>query len=170
MFCGNCGKFVEEGSKFCTNCGQRVTAIDSNLINEEPNVSNNTNPINMGNTNNNHNKISYEDEVVCKTQDKVNVWLLILGFLFPLIGLILFIALRKETPKKANAIGIAALIGFVLGFIISIIVVIGLTNSTFKKFYEDYNYYDDSYYYYDDYEEFDELEYEFEKFYEENKI
>ncbi|MDR2156669.1 MAG: zinc ribbon domain-containing protein [Clostridiales Family XIII bacterium] len=47
----------------------------------------------------------------------------ILGFFFPLIGLILFLVWRKDKPKKAKSCGIGALIGFVLQIILYILVV-----------------------------------------------
>lgn len=183
MFCGKCGKFVEEGNKFCTGCGEKITPIGSNPICEQGNANINTdtsvNPIDLGSNNqekDNYNKLNYEDEVVCKTQDKVNVWLVILGFLIPLVGLILFISLKKNTPKKANAIGIAALIGFVLRFIISIFAVIFVmivTFASFDSYYNDYDNYKDDYYYYEDYDfdyedELDKLEKELDRHY--NKI
>ena len=42
----------------------------------------------------------------------------IAGFLFPLIGLILFIVWRKNKPSAARIAGIAAIIGFVLNIIV----------------------------------------------------
>lgn len=39
----------------------------------------------------------------------------ILGFLFPLVGLILFIVWKKDRPKASKGAGLGALIGFVLG-------------------------------------------------------
>lgn len=185
MFCGNCGKLVEEGNKFCTGCGQKITPIGSNPISE--NVINNSSDINEVNgpikTNtkkieeNNYNKLNYEEDVVCKTQDKVNVWLVILGFLIPIVGLILFVTLRKNTPKKANAIGISVLISFIFNLILGIIIVIYVSFMTIYSLDNyDYNYdydYDyDEYYYenYDDEYDLNKLENELNKYYNENKI
>lgn len=186
MFCGKCGKFVEEGNKFCTGCGEKVTPINSNYINEvQPSIneSTSTNPIDLGKSNqgnSNYDNLNSEDEVVCKTQDKVNVWLVILGFFIPVVGLILFVTLKKNTPKKANAIGIAALVGFVLGIILSVVVIVFIvimTASEYYNYYDDYNDYYDNYYndyhYYDDYdfeEQINKLEKEFDKYYNENRI
>ena len=176
MFCGSCGKFIEEGSKFCTGCGQKVTPIGSRPIEEITSVTTNPDPINTGSNNTN-----YQDDVVCKTQDKVNVWLVIVGFLIPIVGLILFITLKKKTPKKANAIGIAALVATILSVVAFIAVIIfvgymfvGLSEVYNLDSYDNY-YYDDDYYYYEDYEyDFDEelnkLEDELDKYYQENTI
>lgn len=182
MFCGKCGKFVEEGNKFCTGCGEKITPIGSNVVSEQENaninVGTSTNPIDLGDNkqkSDSYNKLNYEDKVVCKTEDKVNVWLVILGFLIPLVGLILFISLKKNTPKKANAIGIAALIGFVLGFVLTIIALIFVFIIAASNYSEYYDRYEDDYYYNEEYDydydfEFDRLEEELEKYYNENKI
>lgn len=45
----------------------------------------------------------------------------VLGFLVPLLGLILFLVWREEKPKDAKAAGIGGLIGFVGNIILSII-------------------------------------------------
>ena len=54
-------------------------------------------------------------------EDKVSVWLCVLAFLIPLFGLIYWAIKREETPKKANAVGITALISWVAGIIMSVI-------------------------------------------------
>ena len=45
----------------------------------------------------------------------------ILAFLFPVIGLILFLCFQKTTPVRAKAIGKWALIGFIVGVALSIL-------------------------------------------------
>lgn len=40
-----------------------------------------------------------------------------LAFLFPIVGLILYCVMIGKTPKKANKIGLFALIGFVIGLV-----------------------------------------------------
>lgn len=53
--------------------------------------------------------------------DNPSTGLNILSFFFPLIGLILFIVYHGKTPTKANAIGKWALIGFLVGSLLSVI-------------------------------------------------
>ena len=141
MFCEHCGNFIDEGSRFCNICGKRVAPEDSNPIDEGEEITSNPDPI-SSNGNNRNNNFSNKNDVVYKTQDKANIWLVIIAFFIPIVGLILFVALKKNTPKKANAIGIAALIGFVLGFIISIFAVIFVMIVTFASFDSYYNDYD----------------------------
>ena len=53
--------------------------------------------------------------------DKRSVGLNIVGFLFPLIGLILFLCLKKDTPVRAKSIGKWALIGLILAIVLGVI-------------------------------------------------
>ena len=53
--------------------------------------------------------------------DEVSVPLCILSFLIPLFGIIYWPLKYKETPKKAQACGITALISWALGIFISLI-------------------------------------------------
>ena len=58
---------------------------------------------------------------VSQQEDKPSTGLNILAFLFPVIGLILFLCFQKTTPVRAKAIGKWALIGFVVGAALSIL-------------------------------------------------
>ena len=48
-------------------------------------------------------------------EKKASFWWGVLGFFFPLIGLILYIVWNKTEPEKAKKVGIGALIGFLSG-------------------------------------------------------
>lgn len=50
--------------------------------------------------------------------DKSSVGLNILSFFIPIVGLILYFTMKAKTPIKAKAIGISALIGFILNLIL----------------------------------------------------
>lgn len=58
---------------------------------------------------------------VNQQEDKTSTGLNILAFLFPLVGLILYLCFQKTTPVRAKAIGKWALIGFVVGVALSIL-------------------------------------------------
>ena len=47
--------------------------------------------------------------------DTTTVLFCILGFCFPIVGLILYLVLMNDKPASAKAAGIGALIGFILG-------------------------------------------------------
>ena len=53
--------------------------------------------------------------------DEINVGLCILAFLVPLFGIIYWPVKYKETPKKAKACGVTALISWGVGILFSII-------------------------------------------------
>lgn len=172
MFCRNCGKMVEDGNKFCTGCGTKVIPIGAKgpgeIVQQESPIQMKHSPV----ENQSNSYVAGEvrnDNIQIERQDKVNVWLVILGFLIPIAGLILFLSLHKKMPKRANAIGIAALIGFMLFFVLLIFAVyyITLMIITDDYFYPETDYNDyhhgiynedyDDYYerYYEDY--YDEL-------------
>ena len=48
------------------------------------------------------------------SNDKPSVGLNIVAFFFPLIGLIMYLAVKEEKPKRASSIATAAWIGFVV--------------------------------------------------------
>ncbi len=91
MFCPNCGNQTSGNADVCLYCGSLLK--------------NNTA---MNNYNNGGN-------------DKSNVGLNLISFFVPLIGLILYITLKKDTPIKAKSCGKSALFGFISGIVISIV-------------------------------------------------
>ena len=49
--------------------------------------------------------------------DSSSIGFALLGFFIPLVGLILYLAWRKETPLKARSAGTGALIGFMVSIL-----------------------------------------------------
>ncbi len=58
---------------------------------------------------------------VNQQEDKPSTGLNILAFLFPLVGLILYLCFQKTTPVRAKAISKWALIGFIVAIALSVI-------------------------------------------------
>lgn len=56
--------------------------------------------------------------------DEKSVGLNILGFFFPLVGLIMYCVMKSDRPKRAKSIGKSALGGFITNFVLSIITII----------------------------------------------
>ena len=56
--------------------------------------------------------------------DGPNFWFALLGFIFPIIGLILFIIYEDKRPKRAKSAGKGALVGFITKVVLAIILVI----------------------------------------------
>jgi uncharacterized membrane protein YvbJ len=52
-------------------------------------------------------------------EDKASAGLCVLSVLIPLFGIIYWAVKHKDTPKKAKACGIAAIISWVAGFVLS---------------------------------------------------
>lgn len=63
----------------------------------------------------------------------------VLGFFFPLVGLILFFVFKKDRPKASKTSGIGALIGFILGTVLFILlsIIISLGFNSAKDWIED---------------------------------
>ena len=63
-------------------------------------------------------------QVPVENNDRPSFWLSLLGFCFPLVGLILFFALLKNKPKKSRSAGFGALISVILSIVVPIILTI----------------------------------------------
>ena len=113
MFCQSCGGKIKEGARFCAGCGSAVAGGAENLYSPPPNQ---TVPV--------QNNVQFtqpsQSTSVQKT-DKQSIGFNILGFLIPLVGLILFFVFKSSSPKKAKGTLLWAGIGFALFFLIGIL-------------------------------------------------
>ncbi|MBR3117315.1 MAG: hypothetical protein IKF36_05555 [Bacilli bacterium] len=91
MKCDKCGNEIEKDSYYCQECGNRI---------EE-----NNKPINT-NANKNY------EQVVELSKEGLSVPYIILGALFPYIGIILGIIWNRQYPSRAKSL--------IIGFMISI--------------------------------------------------
>lgn len=68
-----------------------------------------------------------ENKPAASSTDAPNMGFAVLGFFFPLIGLILYLIWRDTTPLKAKSCGKGALVGFIVSVVFGIIygVIIG---------------------------------------------
>ena len=125
MICNKCGANVAEGTKFCTACGNQLDNVQNTNIVEQPTivaeqtqaepvVNNEINTNNVSNIPVNNTTTSNEPS----TEEKVNIWLVILSWFIPLVGFIIFFVKKQSEPKTAKASGICALISTILGFIV----------------------------------------------------
>ncbi|MGN1234843.1 MAG: hypothetical protein ACI4U2_02530 [Christensenellaceae bacterium] len=102
MYCKYCGREIGEAN-YCSFCGGKQGEIRSAYTQSVWNV-----PVEPPRENAN---------------DRPNFWLGLLSFLFPLVGLILFLCMRDGTPKRARNCGICALVGFVVDIVLVVIIV-----------------------------------------------
>ena len=95
-FCSKCGKEILDEAVVCPGCGCAVTsAPQSNQATYQ----------------------GYNPPVV----DEVNIGLCVLAALIPIFGVIYWPLKHNETPKKAKACGITALVSWGVGILFSII-------------------------------------------------
>lgn len=101
VFCTGCGKALALDEKFCSACGkERPTPVAS----AQP---------------------TYQQPVYPQmgyVQDAPSGGMMALGFFFPIVGLILYLVWKDQTPLKAKSAGKGALIGFIVGMALSILV------------------------------------------------
>jgi len=90
--------------KFCSKCGNKV--IDEAVVCVSCGCSV-TGVINQA--------------TQAKSSDAPNIGFAVIGFFFPLIGLILYLTLKEETPLKAKSAGNGALAGVIVSTVLSII-------------------------------------------------
>lgn len=96
MYCKNCGCSLPDDATKCGNCGAVLSYGFE---------AGKTNPV---------------------KEEKGSVLLGILGFIFPLIGLILYLAMMHSEPKKAKSAGKGALTAFIIYLVFIVIVTISV--------------------------------------------
>ena len=93
MFCSGCGKEIKNDDTFCPYCGLRF--YNRNMI-----------PQNAG----------------VMPNDSPSLLFAFIGFLFPLIGLILFLIYEGKSPKKAKSAGKGAITNVIIKVIFIVII------------------------------------------------
>ena len=91
-YCRNCGAQLEENTNYCSSCGARQSVIDQTTVKEVKDLS-----------------------------DNGSAGWGVLGFFFPLVGLILYLIWRDDKPKNAKSAGKGALIGVIVSVLLSIV-------------------------------------------------
>lgn len=106
MYCKRCGSQITDGTRYCPHCG----AMQDGAQNPYQSQPYNQPP---------------------STYDSGSAGWGVLGFFFPIVGLILFLVWRQDKPKSAKSAGLGALINVILdvvcGVIIFIIAVIAVS-------------------------------------------
>lgn len=103
VFCSGCGQELSPDENFCSVCGkQRTTSAQS----AQPVFQQQVNP-----------QMGY-------VQDAPSGGMTALGFFFPIVGLILYLVWKDQTPLKAKSAGKGALIGFIVGVTLNVILAI----------------------------------------------
>ena len=136
-FCGNCGTELKEGQAFCPNCG-----APTGLAPQKPVTG--SNPPQFGEYKEKagevFNKIDdHFDDAANKVNDFINnqiispsdtnvdpsdgvvIWLNVIAFLFPIVGVIIYFVNRGTKPVMSQSILKWALIGFVVSVILRVL-------------------------------------------------
>ena len=110
MFCKYCGSALQEGANVCPRCGKAQSELSVQIVQQqdvaEP-------PVQI---------VQRQD--VADPSDRPSFGYAFLGFLLPVIGLILYLVWKDQTPLKAHSAGKGALIGVIVWTALSIILAI----------------------------------------------
>ena len=111
-YCGNCGSPIDDSAQFCPKCGAK-----------QGNAGYMSQPYGQPYTN-----------------DSGSFGWAILGFLIPLVGLILWLVWMHEKPKCAKMAGLGALVSVIAGIAFYVIIIIiammaGVTTTSALMFF-----------------------------------
>ncbi len=119
-WCTNCGTEMADSDRFCANCGtpapqqetQQQTPAQNTYIPEQQPVY--TAPQQPA-------YVESQTPAAAPSNDVPSGGLNFLAFLFPLVGLILFLSMKSSTPVKAKSIGKWALISFIISTALTVL-------------------------------------------------
>lgn len=136
MFCRECGKKIEDGTKYCTYCGTKILPIGElskiNLEKEDKEVKEEIKEIEIKNEVENKEETKNETEekdtviTTCKfdVKDKPNFFLNVASFFAPVIGIIVYLKYNEKAPKKAKSSLTTALVGAIVSLLFKLGVVL----------------------------------------------
>ena len=97
MYCIHCGKEIDDDSNFCPHCGKYVAT---------------NGPVGTQQMSGNVYRSSVDDD---------NIGWGVLGFFFPIVGLILYLVWKNTLPLRAKSCGKGAIVGVVVYIIFYIL-------------------------------------------------
>lgn len=130
MFCSKCGKEVKETENFCPNCGTRI--IDPDKVVTSQNAGYQT----INDT------TSRVVNAVNNPTDVPTTGLLILSFIIPIVGIILYCLWSTDFPKKAKC----CLKGFIGSIIFYAVIFCCFLSIGINQMEETHYYYDDDFF------------------------
>lgn len=112
--CPDCGRDISDKAIACIGCGRVMKSnIQSEII--QPNTVEKP----VYEQINQQNNYPYTGSQYYSELDTPSTGLNVISFLIPLVGLIIYITENNRSPQKAQAAGKWALIGFIIGLIIT---------------------------------------------------
>lgn len=124
MFCTSCGREFQNDMNFCPYCG--APAMKNEQSSQNYDYGQNCYQQPYGNGQYYGNQVQYGYNAP-DPKDVPSAGLNALAFFFPIVGLILYLIWKDSTPKKAKAIGKWALISVIVGVVLYILMIIGMT-------------------------------------------
>lgn len=109
-YCANCGKELADNAAFCSECGAAQQAASQQTYQQQYQE-----PVYQQTP-----QQQYQQPYQAPADGGSFGWA-VLGFCFPLVGLILYLVWKNNKPFSAKKAGMGALIGFVLNLILSFI-------------------------------------------------
>ena len=110
VFCRSCGKKIAENAAHCPHCGAPAQSAQQPMQQQPPAYSAPT--------------------MQAPPEDIPSGGLNVLSFFIPLVGLILYLTWKDQTPNKAKAAGKAAIWGFCIGLALQFLfILIGVLGS-----------------------------------------
>lgn len=127
MYCSHCNNFIPQGSAVCPTCGAPVQAPPAGNGYQQNMNQNNGYQQQPGGYQQQpyqqpYNQYQQPYGGYNANPDVPSTGFNVLGFFFPIVGLILYLVWKDQTPNKAKAIGKSALISFIIGVVFYIIV------------------------------------------------
>ena len=110
VFCKKCGRNIGSDKAFCPYCGTPKGEADASQAAPQQAAPHSA-PVTVNVTNN-----------VPANGDAPSTGFAILGFFFPLVGLILWLIWKDQTPLKAKSCGKGALIGVIVSVVSYILI------------------------------------------------
>lgn len=132
MNCPNCGAQTPDTSSFCETCGTPIAAAQpatpiTDTYQQQPAAPQavptygQSAPAYTAQQPQPQMRAAPYAPAAASVQDSGSIGWGVLGFFFPLVGLILFLVWRTKKPKCAKVAGIGAIIGFVLSVVYMLI-------------------------------------------------
>lgn len=98
MFCPYCGKEIPDSDNFCPYCGKSVRKNNEVLNEAHPDGHDEFKP----------------------NKDSQSIIMIILCFIVPILGIILYFVWKKKTPQRAKGVLISAIIGFFIWYLMAL--------------------------------------------------
>ena len=121
MYCKHCGKEITDETKFCPFCGGAQEDVNASQK-AQANASQDTWQNNQYQAQNQ--QYNGQQQYAPQTQDARSGGFAFLCFLFPIVGLILYLVWKDTLPLRAKSCGKGAIIGVIVEVVFNILYIV----------------------------------------------